>query len=601
MLVARRRDLGRAKRLESGLAGLRWFLVAFGVFEAAAIQGGEGAPGHAVPLSAGLVVALFAGNVAVSWFAERTKSVERLARVGVAAFAMDIVVVTGLVWASAGATDDPVWLLGYLLPIEGAIRYELGGALAPVALALVSDPLRTLYLARRSETGFSFHAVLLRLGVELAVAVVAGWLAASLRRAHEASERAGLAEAAARREAAQRREAVAAHAATLAGLRADDIDEGLQTMAESIAHDLALGPFSILLARIPLLVAKGVHGDPGYQRGTEVLMGEGPIGRAATERHVLVEKDAPGIWSVAVPLTHRDELVGVLHERLDGGDPIDPERVKQLERLAGQIAVAVRALGLRAAQDDALQRLRELDAMKADFVGITSHELRTPLAAVRGFVNTLTRRLDELSHEEIREFLDIIEQQSDRLVRLVEDLLLVSRIEAEKITLNREPVCATEFLEETVRGLGDGRARVETELHPGLPERIEVDPRRVAQVLTNLLQNALKFSPSAETVLLRAAPADGGIRFAVTDRGVGIPQEELGKIFERFHRTDTATTRKAEGAGLGLYITKRLVEAMGGEIGVESEVGRGSTFTFLLPGEPRPEAPAPRSEEGRAG
>jgi len=245
--------------------------------------------------------------------------------------------------------------------------------------------------------------------------------------------------------------------------------------------------------------------------------------------------------------------------------------------------MVVQAALLRDRQEETLRKLRELDEMKSDFVAITSHELRTPLAAVRGFVNTLRRRMEDLSPEETQEFLGIIDRQTDRLIRLVEDLLVVSKIEAGKLIFEPEAIEPVAFCDRVVQGLGDDGARVTLRVQDSLPERIVVDPHRTGQILTNLLHNALKFSPSGSPVVLSALAIHGRLEFAVTDQGAGIPQDEVGRIFERFHQADAASTRSTDGAGLGLYITKKLVEAMGGTIEVESRQGGGSTFTVSLP------------------
>jgi signal transduction histidine kinase len=327
----------------------------------------------------------------------------------------------------------------------------------------------------------------------------------------------------------------------------------------------------------------------------------GVVRRALETETASMAVDERRASEAAAPLTVGDEVIGVLFERRDPPDAIDQERLGLLTRLAHQVALVVRAAQLHARQEETLQRLRELDEMKSDFVAITSHELRTPLAAVRGFVNTLRRRLGELSPEEVEEFLGIVDQQTDRLIRLVEDLLVVSRIEAGKIAFHPESIDAPAFLEGVVQGLGEGTRRVEVFCDPTTPERMFVDPHRLGQVLTNLLQNALKFSPSAEPVALRARADGERVTFAVTDHGVGIPADEQSRIFERFHQTDAATTRKAEGAGLGLYITRRLIEAMGGTIALTSEVGKGSTFSVRLPAtQAASPAPAQQSAAARA-
>ena len=188
------------------------------------------------------------------------------------------------------------------------------------------------------------------------------------------------------------------------------------------------------------------------------------------------------VWSepseAAVPLRAGGSTIGLIHERSTAAGPIDHDRLLLLGRLADQIALVVQAARLRERQEETLQRLRELDDMKSDFVAITSHELRTPLAAIRGFVNTLRRRLDELSGDETREFLGIVDQQTDRLIRLVEDLLVVSRIEAGKIALHPEPIAPRSFLTGVVTGMGERAPRIETRLDPGLPDLFLADPQQ---------------------------------------------------------------------------------------------------------------------------
>jgi signal transduction histidine kinase len=608
----RHRDLGQARRLEVGLIGLRWFVVGFGVLQTVVtLQVRTDAPDYVAPVGLVLVAALAIANVFVSTLTERAERVEQIRRVGAFAFALDIAILTGLIWTYATRPGDSTWVVAFILPLEGAIRYQLPGALLPVGLALVSQMARELtYQARYSSYKANFAAVAFRVGVELVVAVVAGLMARSLRReadkarerAWAAEEAARLAEEAARREIAARQEVSAFHTALLAGVAAPDVDSGVRSMAETIARDLGLESLGILLVDGDELVAKGVHGAPGYLAEDRIHLGEQIVGRVAAEGESFVSPAAfdGEVNEIAVPLKVGNELIGVLHERKTTG-PVSPEELDLLSGLAAQIAMVVHAALLRARQEETLRRLRELDEMKSDFVAITSHELRTPLAAVRGFVNTLRRRIDVLTSAETQEFLGIIDQQTERLIRLVEDLLVVSRIEAGKISFEPEPIEPYGFLERMVKGLGEAAPRVLLDPAPDLPGRFVVDPHRLDQVLTNLIENALKFSPVETPVTLAAQRRDGSIAFSVADRGVGIPRGERARIFERFHQADAASTRNAEGAGLGLYITKRLVEAMGGTIEVESEIGEGSVFTVLLPVGSTDPAPARPSAAARAG
>jgi signal transduction histidine kinase len=597
------RDLAQARRLERSVAGLRWIVVAFAVAQTAfALRDQAVEPDYVLPLTFVLVAVLAVGTLALSSAVERARRPEQLRWVGLTGFALDIVVVSGLIWTSGGSPADPIWVIAYVLPLEGAVRYGVIGALAPVGVNLASEMLREQHLVDRfAGHRYTPSAVAFRVGIGLVVAVVAGLMARSLEREAEkarqrariAEEAADDAERAAERATRARREVGAFHAAILAGVAEDDLESAIRSMAQAVGRDLGCESFAVLLLEDehgePVLVASGVHGDPGYAAGERIAAGSGRLGDAAIDGR-------PALWDepseAVVPLRADGSLIGLLHERAGSTGAIDRDRLLLLGRLADQVVLVVQSARLRARQEETLRRLTELDDMKSDFVAITSHELRTPLAAIRGFVDTLRRRLDELSADETREFLGIVDEQTDRLIRLVEDLLVVSRIEAGKITFRPEAVDPVTFATATVAAMGAQAARISARTRPGLPGSVLVDPERLAQVLTNLLQNAVKFSPPRAPVDLEVGAVEGGVAFTVIDHGPGIPPDEHGRVFERFHQTDAAATRRSEGAGLGLYIAKRLVEAMGGRIELRSEVGAGSRFRVILPATAAPSAPA---------
>ncbi len=178
------------------------------------------------------------------------------------------------------------------------------------------------------------------------------------------------------------------------------------------------------------------------------------------------------------------------------------------------------------------------------------------------------------------------------MIRLVDDLLIVSRVEAGMLSLEPGEVEIRPLLEQVVRGLGEAARRVLVQQGTDAPERIVVDPNRLTQVITNLVHNATKFSPEDSEIVLRwRAPAEGTVAFDVIDRGGGIPGDDLERIFDRFQQRESSMAH-AEGFGLGLYITKLLTEAMGGWVNVSSQMGEGSTFTVTLPSARTLPAPA---------
>jgi two-component system, OmpR family, phosphate regulon sensor histidine kinase PhoR len=231
-----------------------------------------------------------------------------------------------------------------------------------------------------------------------------------------------------------------------------------------------------------------------------------------------------------------------------------------------------------------ITRLRQLEQVRRDFVANVSHELRTPLASIKGFAETLEMgALDDPKNA--RGFLESIVRQTDRMTALVEDLLDLTAIESGERAPVIEPVAVGDVLDDVVSSLRPqaGRKKIDIVVNVprGLPP-VAADRGQLRQIFVNLLENAVKFT-QAGSVTVTAAAAGDRLSVTVADTGVGIPAQDLGRIFERFYRVDKARSREMGGTGLGLAIVKHLVESHGGSVHVESSVNRGSTFTVLLP------------------
>ncbi len=226
----------------------------------------------------------------------------------------------------------------------------------------------------------------------------------------------------------------------------------------------------------------------------------------------------------------------------------------------------------------------EAEKLKGDFVATVSHELRTPLTPLKGFLLSLEQGLLEASPESMHEYFAIMRRQVERLERLINDLLDVSRIDAGKVTMEPTLIPLTDFLVEQIRESEHlqhtGRVEFVT---PEQTVVVRADPFRVGQVVTNLLSNAFKYSPPATPVEVWLTVAGPKAIVSVHNMGEGISIADQGRVFERFYRAEGGLTRKSGGVGLGLYIARRLVEAMGGHLTLESEPGRGCTFAFSLP------------------
>jgi PAS domain S-box-containing protein len=221
---------------------------------------------------------------------------------------------------------------------------------------------------------------------------------------------------------------------------------------------------------------------------------------------------------------------------------------------------------------------RRLESLRADVIATVSHELRTPVSAVYGAARTLRAR--GLDAETTDQLLDVIDLESSRLATLVEDVLLTSQIDAERITIAESAIDPRAAMEAATRGIETSRLRLDLGDVSG---RASGDPDKLHQVLVNLVENALKYGRPPVTV--RACETPRAIRFEVSDRGDGIAREEQARIFEKFYRLETHLDEGIRGTGLGLYICRELVRRMGGRIGVDSRQGHGATFWVELPRE----------------
>jgi signal transduction histidine kinase len=228
----------------------------------------------------------------------------------------------------------------------------------------------------------------------------------------------------------------------------------------------------------------------------------------------------------------------------------------------------------------------------SDFVSTVSHEFRTPLTSIKGFADTLLSYGAQLPDEEKRRFINIIKDQADRLIRLVENLLTASKLGASRVELSYRPIPLQRLFDKVARSV-QAKAQAKNGLEPKInilvnPSDLEVwaDADRLEQVLINLIDNAVKYSPTDSTVYIHGEfmpEEDSKIRISVRDEGNGIPEELLPKIFTKFYRVESPLKQEVEGTGLGLYITKSLTTAMGGQIFAESIPQQGSTFTVILP------------------
>lgn len=286
---------------------------------------------------------------------------------------------------------------------------------------------------------------------------------------------------------------------------------------------------------------------------------------------------------LAVPVELKERVIGVLQigtPEPNRYDEQDEQRVGTLARFAALWLENVRLLQEAAK----VEALRKVDQLKSELLSVVSHELRTPLASIKGYTSSLLRVDVDWDDETRREFLQIIEEESDRLGALIEDLLQMSEIEAGVLRVTKQPVRVERLAQKVVKKLRPQAADHAISVHTGheLPETMG-DPRRIEQVLHNLVVNAIKYSPEPTPIAVRVDRRGEEILVTVRDHGIGIPPEHQVHVFDRFYRVEGAMARETRGSGLGLPICHGLVGAHGGKIWVESESGKGSSFYFTLP------------------
>jgi sigma-B regulation protein RsbU (phosphoserine phosphatase) len=315
-------------------------------------------------------------------------------------------------------------------------------------------------------------------------------------------------------------------------------------------------------------------------------------------------KDLPVSAFIHAPMTYEGRVIGVLTAYSTRGPMhFTDEFVELFAALANQLAMAAvnaqlyaevqayshameEKVARRTAElEKANARLLELDRLKSDFLSTVSHELRTPLTSIRSFSEILLR-YDVDDAEKRKKFVSVIHNEAERLTRMINDLLDLSKIEAGRLELYPEPLelepVFSKALGTTHPLFAEKGIKVESRVEAGLPP-VYADADRLHQVLTNLLSNSVKFSPKGGTIRLSGLKKEGFALISVTDEGPGIPPDRLEQVFERFHQLRDPQKSHPLGTGLGLSISREIVERMGGKIWVESELGAGAVFYFTIP------------------
>ncbi len=384
-----------------------------------------------------------------------------------------------------------------------------------------------------------------------------------------------------------------------------DLTTVLETIVDVIKHVMDCRGACIFLLNeetgwLEIRAASGLTSR--WRKEAKLRVGEGVSGKvAATGKPIYIPdtyEDPEFIFFdrsvrslLVVPLVVKDKVIGTLSIDDIKPNAFTPEDERFLSIVAAQAAVAIENATLYEKLKERAQILKkayeemsELSRLKTQFVQNISHELRTPLTFIKGYVELLLEQAMGPLSDEQKEALEVVSEKADVITRLVEDIVLLQKAEAGK--LDMAPVSIYEVAKLSVQSASLVANEAGLEIHldatPDIP-LVMGDKTRLMQVFDNLLSNAIKFSPEGGIITVRLKDVGDFVQAEVQDQGIGIPEDELDKIFDRFYQVDGSTTRRFGGMGLGLAIAKSIVEAHGGRIWVESKLGEGSTFYFTVP------------------
>ncbi len=517
------------------------------------------------------------------------------ARARVLLLALDAIVAIGFISVFSFETGEP-WRALYLIPIAAAaLRFGLvGGAVAGAVMVSATIVIDAL------GPGLQWRAVFARVLVGMLSGIVIGRLRDTLN---------------AERSRAELRAAEAERLRDELGHRVDILETAnrcARALGSSLELDEAFGAFIRELRGLVPFERTAIVLVEGDTATTMATAGRGagevfppgnsdPIQGSLLERVLdgkvvvrgdLSDRDYPaderllalGLRSELVaPLQLGARTIGMLSVSRERVDAFSEDEVELIALLGRLVATAVQNIRAYEAERRRVEELAQLSQLRADFVSLVSHELRSPMAAVIGAARTLQDRWRMLTAEQRESFLALIGDETARLAELVGDVLDTSRIEAGTFSYRFEEVDLGRVVAEAIETavLAQQEVPVVASGHGALPA-IRGDRTRLRQVLGNLIENAVKYSPEGGEVRVSAAAANGEVRIAVRDTGPGIPRDHQARIFEKFGRVDVPGASKP-GTGLGLFIARSIAEAHGGSLDVSSGAEPGSTFTLTLP------------------
>jgi signal transduction histidine kinase len=522
-------------------------------------------------------------------------------RLGILATAFDFAVVAAYVLVYYFQTGSPIRQLLFLPLVEAALRYGISGAVVMTAATVPVLAVFELLRERRLDRPYHVNFITLQVGIELLMGLAIGWLLARLGRQSEVTESRAR-EAERLRDSLGRRADLleAANRCARALSSSLDLDKAFDAFIREIRGLIPFDRMAIVLSEdgtAQVMAVAGLGADDVLPRGSgrpihgslleEVLRTNRSVYRRDMQRADYPEEEyflGLGLrCRLATPLLQGPRAIGMLSLVRREPRSFRQEEIELAGLLGRLVASAVQNIRAYEAERKTVEELRRLSALRADFVSLVSHELRTPMAAVIGASRTLQQRWRELSPDQRESFLDLIAGETTRLADLIRDVLDTSRIEAGTFSFRFGDVDLAQLVRDTVATaqVGQDEVRLHADVRDPLPE-IRGDAERLRQVLTNLIDNAIKYSPAGGEVEVRAYRENGRARIDVRDHGPGIAKEDQKLIFEKFGRV-TGRDSSRPGTGLGLFIARSIAEAHGGVLEVHSAPDQGATFTLELP------------------
>jgi signal transduction histidine kinase len=554
-------------------------------------------------------VATFTVGALLFFLLSRRHEFERAPRrIGLLALLLDGAVITAFAIIYQFEPGSPVRQLFYVLLVEAAVRYGIrGGALTPLALVPVLCLVEWWRETKfdNAPHGFQVDHVVFTWGLLTLTGLIVGWLVDRLRTETTTSQE-RVAEAERLRDELGRRADVLDAATRCARALSSslELDAAFEAFIRELRGFVAFDRMAIVLeeggaARV--MAVAGVGADLVFTRGSRQPVGETLLAEVIRTGQAVYREDMSdarypeerefldlGLRSrIVAPLMQGPRAVGMISLVRRAPNAFSPQESELVGLLGRLVASAVQNIRAYEAERNTVEELRRLSALRADFVSLVSHELRAPMASVVGSAQTLQQRWRELTPTQRDSFLALIGSETERLAALVSDVLDTSRIEAGTFSYRFDDVDVGELVRDSVAGIGLGQDEVPVaaDVTDALP-KVRADRDRLRQVLANLIDNAVKYSPAGEQVDVRVFREDSRVHVEVTDRGPGVPPDQQRLIFEKFGRASAPGSPGKPGTGLGLFIARSIAEAHGGTLTVYSTPAQGATFTLTLPLEP---------------